>query len=145
MDDMPGRMLATPQYTAYLKIAEGCSNKCHYCAIPSIRGEYRSRSMASLLKEAKQLYRDGVRELIVTAQDSTRYGEDRGKNEFLPLLKELEKIGFTWIRILYAYPSRISDELLEYIDHSGVICKYLDMPVQHTCDRRIHRAYRSIK
>lgn len=137
MDDMPGRMLATPQYTAYLKIAEGCSNKCHYCAIPSIRGEYRSRGMASLLKEAKQLYRDGVRELIVTAQDSTRYGEDRGRNEFLPLLKELEKIGFTWIRILYAYPSRISDELLEYIDNSSVICKYLDMPVQHTCDKML--------
>lgn len=134
LDHTSGRILSTPRYSAYLKIADGCSNRCHYCAIPSIRGDYCSRSMESLLEEARWLYEAGVRELLVTAQDSTRYGEDQGENRFIELLMALEAVGFTWIRILYAYPSRVTKELLEYIDQSNVICHYLDIPLQHTQD-----------
>ncbi len=137
MDTAPGRIVSTPSYSAYLKIADGCSNRCHYCAIPSIRGDYCSRDFDSLIKEARALYDGGVRELIVTAQDSTRYGEDKGKGRLTELLKSLEGIGFKWIRLLYAYPSRISDELLEYMNSSSVICHYLDMPIQHTEDKML--------
>ena len=85
MDNVPGRIIATPKYSAYLKIADGCANKCHYCAIPAIRGEYCSRTLDSLLDEARALYKQGVRELLVTAQDTTRYGQDKGENKFLLL------------------------------------------------------------
>jgi len=138
MDNIPGRIISTPKHSAYLKIADGCLNRCHYCAIPSIRGDYCSRDINSLLDEAKDLYASGVRELLVTAQDTTSYGEDKGQNRFIELLKELEAIGFEWIRILYAYPSRCSDELLEYINSSKVICHYLDIPVQHTQDNMLN-------
>lgn len=132
LDHTQGRVLATPSYMAYLKIAEGCVNRCHYCAIPSIRGEYVSRDMESLIAEAEALHNSGVKELILTAQDTTRYGEDKGENALVELLERLEGIGFTWIRILYAYPSRVSDKLLDFMDRSRVMCHYLDIPIQHT-------------
>ncbi|MGN1161327.1 MAG: 30S ribosomal protein S12 methylthiotransferase RimO [Candidatus Fimenecus sp.] len=127
------RILTTPSYTAYLKIAEGCSNHCTYCAIPSIRGEYRSRSSESILAEAKRLAADGVKELIVVAQDTTRYGEDLyGKNALVPLLKALSQIdGIEWIRLLYLYPERIDDALIDEIANNEKIVKYLDVPIQH--------------
>ncbi|MCH5191143.1 MAG: 30S ribosomal protein S12 methylthiotransferase RimO [Oscillospiraceae bacterium] len=132
------RVLTTPEYSAYLKIADGCSNHCTYCAIPSIRGEYRSRTAESILDEAKRLAEGGVKELIVVAQDTTRYGEDLyGQNALVPLLKSLSKIdGIEWIRLLYLYPERISDALIDEIAENEKIVKYLDIPVQH-CNERI--------
>lgn len=132
------RVLTTPAYSAYLKIADGCSNHCTYCAIPSIRGEYRSRTAESILDEAKKLAEGGVKELIVVAQDTTRYGEDLyGQNALVPLLKSLSKIdGIEWIRLLYLYPERITDALIDEIAENGKIVKYLDIPVQH-CNERI--------
>lgn len=126
---------------AYLKIAEGCDNCCSYCAIPSIRGRFRSRPMESVLAEAKELADEGVRELIVVAQDTTRYGQDLyGEYKLAALLRELAKIKeFKWIRVLYAYPERITDELLEVIAENDNIAKYLDIPMQH-CDTEILRA-----
>lgn len=133
------RILTTPPYSAYLKIAEGCDNCCSYCAIPLIRGRFRSRSMESCIEEAKALAENGVSELTVIAQDTTRYGEDlSGGKSLLPeLLKELCKIdGIHWIRTLYTYPERISDELLEVIKTEKKLVKYLDIPIQH-CDGEI--------
>ena len=132
------RLLTTPEYSAYLKIADGCSNHCTYCAIPSIRGEYRSRTAESILDEAKKLAKYGVKELIVVAQDTTRYGEDLyGQNALVPLLKSLSKIdGIKWIRLLYLYPERITDALIDEIAQNEKIVKYLDIPVQH-CNERI--------
>ena len=128
-------------FFAYLKIAEGCDNCCSYCAIPSIRGRFRSRPMESVLAEAKELADEGVRELIVVAQDTTRYGQDLyGEYKLAALLRELAKIKeFKWIRVLYAYPERITDELLEVIAENDNIAKYLDIPMQH-CDAEILRA-----
>lgn len=127
------RLLTTPEYWAYLKIADGCSNHCTYCAIPSIRGEFRSRDMESIIEEAKALADDGIRELIVIAQDTTRYGEDLyGKPSLSKLLRELCKIEkLHWIRILYCYPDRITDELLDTIAFEDKICNYIDLPLQH--------------
>lgn len=133
------RILTTPAYSAYLKIAEGCDNCCSYCAIPLIRGRFRSRSMESCIEEAKTLAANGVSELTVIAQDTTRYGEDlNGGKSLLPkLLKELCKIdGIHWIRTLYTYPERISDELLEVLKTEKKLVKYLDIPIQH-CDGEI--------
>lgn len=134
--DMPiegERLLTTPEYWAYLKIAEGCSNNCSYCVIPSIRGPFRSRTMESILDEASQLAEKGVKELIVIAQDTTRYGEDIYDELKLPaLLKELVKIeGIQWIRLLYCYPERITDELLDVMAAEPKILNYIDMPIQH--------------
>lgn len=139
-----GRILTTPSYTAYLKIAEGCSNHCTYCAIPSIRGEYRSRSSESILAEAKRLAADGVKELIVVAQDTTRYGEDLyGKNALVPLLKALSQIdGIEWIRLLYLYPERIDDALIDEIANNEKIVKYLDVPIQHCSENVLKRMNR---
>ena len=138
------RILTTPPYTAYLKIADGCSNHCTYCAIPSIRGEYRSRTSESVLAEAKKLADEGVKELIVVAQDTTRYGEDLyGKNALVPLLKALSQIEkIEWIRLLYLYPERIDDALIEEIASNKKIVKYLDIPVQHCSDRVLKRMNR---
>ena len=128
------RILTTPPYTAYLKIAEGCDNCCTYCAIPLIRGHFRSRPMESCIAEAEKLAAEGVKELILVAQDTTRYGEDlNGGKSLLPeLLRELSKIeGLHWIRTLYTYPERISDELLEVIASEEKVVPYLDIPMQH--------------
>ncbi len=127
------RLLTTPEYWAYLKIADGCSNHCTYCAIPSIRGEFRSRKMESIIEEAKALADDGIKELIVIAQDTTRYGEDLyGEPYLAKLLRELCKIEkLHWIRILYCYPDRITDELLDTIASEDKICNYIDLPLQH--------------
>lgn len=127
------RLLTTPEWFAYLKIAEGCSNHCAYCAIPSIRGEFRSRPSEDILAEAKDLAARGVKELIVVAQDTTRYGEDLyGKSALPALLKALSKIeGIEWIRVLYCYPERITDELLDVMASCDNIANYLDIPLQH--------------
>ena len=127
------RLLTTPSWFAYLKIAEGCSNHCTYCAIPSIRGEFRSRPPEEILAEAKDLAARGVKELVVVAQDTTRYGEDLyGKSALPALLKALSKIeGIEWIRVLYCYPERITDELLEVVASCDNIAKYFDIPMQH--------------
>lgn len=138
------RVLTTPPYSAYLKIAEGCSNHCTYCAIPSIRGEYRSRPAESILAEAEKLSKNGVKELIVVAQDTTRYGEDLyGKNALVPLLRSLCKVeGIEWIRLLYLYPERIDDSLIETIASEDKIVKYMDIPVQHCSSRILKRMNR---
>ena len=127
------RLLTTPSWFAYLKIAEGCSNHCTYCAIPSIRGEFRSRPPEEILAEAKDLAARGVKELVVVAQDTTRYGEDLyGKSALPALLKALSKMeGIEWIRVLYCYPERITDELLEVVASCDNIAKYFDIPMQH--------------
>ncbi|MCD7800995.1 MAG: 30S ribosomal protein S12 methylthiotransferase RimO [Ruminococcus sp.] len=127
------RIISTLPFFAYLKIAEGCSNRCSYCAIPNIRGNYRSVPMEDILKEANWLADNGVTELIVIAQDTTRYGYDLYKEYRLPkLLKELCKIdNLKWIRVLYCYPEKITDELLNVIATEDKIVKYLDIPIQH--------------
>ncbi len=127
------RLVSTPQHWAYLKIAEGCDNRCSYCAIPGIRGKFRSRRMEDLLQEAQQLATRGVRELILIAQDTTRYGEDLyGSYALDRLLKELVKIdGIEWIRLFYCYPHRVTDSLIDVIASEEKICKYIDMPLQH--------------
>lgn len=128
-----GRILTTPEYTAYLKIAEGCSNRCSYCAIPSIRGDFRSRKMEDILEEANMLCEKGVKEVVVVAQDTTRYGEDLyGELKLPELLSELNKIEkLQWIRLLYCYPDRVTDELLDAIAENEKVCRYIDIPMQH--------------
>lgn len=130
------RVLTTPGYYAYLKIAEGCSNCCSYCAIPSIRGKFRSREMENIIDEAKLLAQSGVKELIVVAQDTTKYGIDLyGELRLSALLREICKIdGIEWIRLLYCYPESITDELIETIKTEDKICKYIDIPLQHCED-----------
>ena len=136
------RMVTTPPYTAYLKIAEGCSNGCAFCIIPKLRGRYRSRSMDSLLREARELEARGVKELIVIAQDITRYGMDLGDGSSLAgLLKELCKLNFHWIRLHYLYPEVITDELIQVIAREKKIVHYLDIPIQH-CNDGILKAMR---
>lgn len=132
------RILTTPPYSAYIKIAEGCSNHCTYCAIPSIRGEFRSRPSESILAETQKLANEGVKELIVVAQDTTRYGEDLyGKNALVPLLKALSGVdGIEWIRLLYLYPERIDDALIDEIANNYKIVKYMDIPLQH-CNKNV--------
>ncbi len=129
------RIISTLPFFAYLKIAEGCSNCCTYCAIPKIRGKFRSVPMEDVLEEARWLASTGVSELIVIAQDSTRYGEDLyGESKLPELLKKLAEIdGIRWIRVLYCYPERITDELLDIMASEEKIVKYLDIPIQH-CD-----------
>ena len=134
------RMVTTPPYTAYLKIAEGCSNGCAFCIIPKLRGRYRSRDMDSLLAEAKGLADAGVKELIVIAQDITRYGRDKKDGTSLAgLLTELCKLPFHWIRLHYLYPEAVTDELIEVIASQPKILHYLDIPIQH-CNDRVLRA-----
>lgn len=135
------RVQTTPSYFSYLKIADGCDNKCTYCAIPMIRGGFRSRSMEDILLEAETLAQRGVKELMVIAQDTTRYGEDLYGKLMLPeLLTKLCKIdGIRWIRLLYCYPDRLTEELIEVIAREDKIVKYLDLPLQH-CNGRILKA-----
>ena len=130
------RVLATPDYSAYLKIAEGCDNRCSYCVIPSLRGKYRSRPMEELLEEAEKLAKDGVRELIVVAQDITRYGIDLyGKRTLPELLRKLCRLPFRWVRLHYLYPDELDDALIDVIADEPKILKYLDIPIQHINDR----------
>lgn len=128
-----GRVQSTPFYSAYLKVAEGCDNCCTYCAIPLIRGHFRSRQPDDVIKEAEQLAANGVKELNVIAQDTTRYGEDLfGEPYLAKLLKRLCKIdGLKWIRVLYCYPDRVTDELIDVIAEEDKIVKYIDIPLQH--------------
>ena len=138
--DMPlggARIISTPGHYAYLKIAEGCNNRCRYCAIPLIRGPLRSRPMESCVAEARWLAGEGVRELIVVAQDPTAYGEDWGRpgaiNDLLDALNAIE--GIRWIRVLYAYPERITDDFIRAMVRNRKVVPYLDLPIQHCNDR----------
>lgn len=138
-----GRVLTTPYHYAYLKIADGCSNHCTYCAIPSIRGKYRSEKIEDLLCEAKTLSDDGVKELILVAQDVTRYGTDfDGKSHLIELLDGLSKLDFEWIRLLYLYPEMVDDTLIEYVKSNPKIVKYMDVPLQHIDDEVLKRMNR---
>lgn len=128
------RVISTPSHWAYLKIAEGCDNRCSYCAIPGIRGGFRSRTIESCVDEAKALAESGVKELILIAQDTTKYGQDLyGKYSLDVLLKELVKIdGIEWIRLFYCYPQRITDSLINVIANEEKVCSYIDIPLQHS-------------
>lgn len=129
------RWVTTPPYTAYLKIAEGCSNGCAFCIIPKLRGRYRSRSMEAVLEEARGLAKRGVKELIVIAQDITRYGLDlKDGTTLAKLLTELCKLDFHWIRLHYLYPEAVTDELIEVVARERKIVNYLDIPLQHAND-----------
>lgn len=127
------RMLSTPPHWAYLKISDGCDNRCSYCAIPSIRGSYIERPMESIVEEAETLAGKGVKELILVAQDTTRYGQKIYGELMLPkLLKKLIKVnGIEWIRLYYCYPQRVTDELIDVIAEEEKICSYIDIPLQH--------------
>lgn len=133
------RVLTTPEYFAYLKIAEGCDNRCAYCAIPSIRGPFRSRPMEELVEEAKQLEELGVKELVIIAQDITRYGLDLyGSYKLAELLRKItEATNIPWIRLLYCYPDKVTDELVNEIRDNDRILKYIDLPIQHISDRML--------
>jgi len=137
LDITKKRIISTPRHYAYLKIAEGCSNGCYYCAIPLIRGPHRSRPMESCIEEAKWLAEEGVKEIIVVAQDITRYGEDIYKeNKLAQLVTEISKIdGIQWIRLMYAYPERLGDDVIEVIATNPKVLHYLDLPIQHINDR----------
>ena len=134
-DQSGERILSTPPWYAYLRIAEGCDNHCAYCVIPSLRGKYRSRPMEELLEEAAELASAGVKELLVIAQDITRYGTDlSGEHQLAKLLTELCKLDFRWIRLHYLYPDEITDELIDTIAREPKIVKHLDIPIQHCND-----------
>ncbi|MGN0443766.1 MAG: 30S ribosomal protein S12 methylthiotransferase RimO [Acutalibacteraceae bacterium] len=139
------RLLTTPEHWAYIKIAEGCSNCCTYCAIPSIRGKFRSRPMEEIVEEARQLAQSGIKELVVIAQDTTKYGIDLYNEYKLPeLLRKISYIdGIEWIRILYCYPDAITDELLLEIKNNDKICNYIDLPLQHCNENVLRRMNRS--
>ena len=134
---MPPRMLTTPGYMAYLKIAEGCDNCCSYCIIPQLRGPYTSRPYDEVMAEAKALAASGIKELIVVAQDTTRYGEDLTGQLLLPqLLRDLNALEvIEWIRFMYLYPNNFTDELIEAFATLDKVCKYIDIPLQHASDR----------
>lgn len=135
-EDLP-RYVTTPEYMAYLKIGEGCDNHCTYCIIPKLRGRYRSRKMEDIIKEAKDLASKGVKELVVIAQDTTKYGLDLYGEVKLPqLLEELAQIdGIKWIRIMYSYPESITEELVKVMKKYDNICNYFDMPIQHASNK----------
>lgn len=132
-----GRVLSTPPWTAYLRISDGCNNRCAYCAIPDIRGDYRSRPTELVIEEAKRLAQSGVKEIILIGQDLTQFGEDLENTDNLPsLLTELNKIeGLKWIRLMYCYPTKVTDELIDVIAKSEKVVKYIDMPLQHADDK----------
>ncbi len=143
--DLDGdRILTSPNYTAYLRIADGCDNKCTYCAIPMIRGRFRSRKIENVIAEAKNLAENGVKELILIAQDTTRYGKDLyGEYKLPELLDNLQEIeGLKWIRILYTYPDKITDELISSIKRNDKVLHYLDIPMQHASDSVLKRMNR---
>jgi ribosomal protein S12 methylthiotransferase len=132
-DERTPRALATPPYTAYIKIAEGCDHTCAFCIIPSIRGPFRSRSIPSLVQEAQNMAASGVKEITLVSQDTTSYGADLGIEDGLAqLLEALDGVsGIRWIRFLYVYPNMVSDRLMKVVSASGKICKYIDVPLQH--------------
>lgn len=135
------RLRSTPGYTAYLKIAEGCDNHCTYCVIPSIRGRYRSRRMEDIISEAKELAADGVKELVVIAQDTTRYGKDLyGEYRLAELLRELCHIdNIEWVRVHYCYPEIVTDKLIDVFAEESKLCNYFDIPIQHCSDGILRR------
>ena len=132
-DDSTPRVLATPSHYAFVKIAEGCDRPCAFCFIPQMRGHFRSRRFGSIIAEAHQLAEEGVKEIILVAQDSSRYGEDLGKQDALArLLRELSHVdGIEWVRVMYTYPTHISDAFLDVLAEEPKAVKYLDMPLQH--------------
>ncbi len=138
------RVMTTGGYFSYLKIAEGCDKHCTYCIIPSLRGKYRSRPMDALVKEAEYLAKNGVKELILVAQETTLYGTDiYGEKKLPELLRNLCKVeGIEWIRLLYCYPEEITDELIQTIKEEEKICHYIDMPIQHASDNVLKRMAR---
>lgn len=140
-----GRVLTTPKYSAYIRIGEGCDNWCSYCAIPMIRGGYRSRTMESIEEEARGLVEHGAKELILIAQDTTRYGIDLyGEYSLAKLMRRLCKIdGLKWLRVLYCYPDALTDELLETMAEEEKIVKYIDLPLQHASARVLKRMNRT--
>ena len=135
------RLRSTPGYTAYLKIAEGCDNHCTYCVIPSIRGRYRSRRMEDIISEAKELAADGVKELVVIAQDTTCYGKDLyGEYRLAELLRELCHIdNIEWVRVHYCYPEIVTDKLIDVFAKESKLCNYFDIPIQHCSDGILKR------
>lgn len=143
-DETLPRYVSTPEHMAYLKIGEGCSNHCTYCIIPKLRGKYRSRKIEDIVEEAKSLASEGVKELVVIAQDTTRYGEDLyGEAKLAELLEELAGIeGIKWIRIMYSYPESITEKLIDVIAAHDNICSYFDMPIQHASNRVLKRMNR---
>ena len=142
--DFMQRVITTGEHYAYLRIAEGCSNRCTYCAIPYIRGSFVSRKIEDIVKEAKQLVKTGRKELILIAQDTSKYGKDiYGEPKLAKLLQELCKIKeLKWIRFLYTYPEDITDELIEVVKNNDKICKYFDIPIQHISDAVLKRMNR---
>ncbi len=138
------RILSTPSHYAYLKIADGCNNFCSYCTIPFIRGRYKSETIEKLVAEAELLVQSGVSELILVAQDVTRYGEDiYGKKSIVPLIQQLSTIsGLKWIRLLYCYPKQITPELIDEIANNPKVCKYIDIPFQHIDDEILKKMNR---
>lgn len=138
------RVVTTPEHFAYIKISEGCDNRCTYCAIPSIRGKFRSRQMSEVVEEAKQLAELGVKEICLVGQDTTRYGEDiYGSYALDSLITEVSSIpGIEWIRILYCYPDKITDSLIDVIANNKKVVKYIDMPIQHISDPVLKRMNR---
>ena len=141
------RKLTTPPYLAYLKISEGCDNFCSFCAIPMIRGRYKSKPYEQVMAEAKDLADRGVKELVVIAQDTTRYGQDLyGKLRLAELLRDLNALpGLKWIRVLYSYPNTFTDELIEAYATLPKVCHYVDLPLQHASDRLLHAMRRRDK
>jgi len=140
------RLKATPKYYAYIKIADGCNNRCSYCIVPSLRGKYQSRPMDSIVSEVKELVKKGLKEAILIAQDTTMYGTDLyGKPSLHILCKRLTGIrGLKWIRIMYAHPAHVTDELIKLMSKEPKICRYIDLPIQHACDnilRSMRRKY----
>ena len=134
------RVRTTPSYSAYLKIADGCDNHCTYCIIPKLRGKFRSRSEDSILNEAKLLAKEGVKELILVAQDTAYYGKDKGEYKLAQLIKKLSMVdGIEWIRLQYCYPENITDELIDEIANNPKVVKYIDMPLQHVSDNVLKR------
>jgi ribosomal protein S12 methylthiotransferase len=138
------RLRATPRHFAYLKIAEGCDYRCAFCIIPQLRGQYRSRTHDSIVREAESMAAQGVRELLLVSQDTTFYGVDRGERNALGrLLRRLNQVdGLEWIRLLYLYPTTISDDALDAIAESKKVCKYVDLPLQHASDGVLRRMKR---
>ena len=138
--DYMKRTITTGQNYAYLRIADGCSNYCTYCAIPYIRGPLKSRTLEDVLEEAKRLSKEGYKEIILVAQDTARYGMDiYGESKLVELLKELCKLDFKWIRFLYAYPEMITDELIDVVANNEKLCNYFDIPIQHISDTVLKR------
>lgn len=140
------RLKATPNYYAYIKIADGCDNRCSYCIVPSLRGKFHSRPMASIVTEVKELVKKGLKEAILIAQDTTMYGTDIYRKPSLHILcKKLAGIrGLEWIRIMYAHPAHVTDELIEVMAKQPKIVKYLDLPIQHACDKILRSMRRRI-